>query len=479
MIFVGQEDLQLRLILEDEIPADQAYLTLSHCWGQAGAKPPMLTSDNVASLRQSLSAVELTNTFKDAIIATRRMGFSYLWIDSLCINQSDLADWANEAAHMASVYERAALNLIAADATDGSVGMFYTRRISPHSGQYFSVRRSRFLGSRCVLSLDPNGIHRPQHATDLRAWIFQERYLSKRNLSFTKGQLQWDCGELLADETDSLWTNADDKYSISVLKYRLYPEIPLFEALVLWGDIVGIYTHGSLSISTDKLIALSGITSKFTKFFRYDYVAGLWNVDLEVQLLWYNYAPGPRPTAYCAPTWSWASTDGPVHVGRPSSTLPHILHIKTEEVATTLVGQDPFGQISSGFLRVKSRLLIPVRIIDAERLDIVVDSEELSSTEIIFHPDASDFHENGPLYCMSTAEVYFRVEGIVLKPSRDRFFERIGMYSVYFSEAEPSRLVTYSKQAERAVLTQPRDEERCIPAGVDDEGNELIMITII
>jgi hypothetical protein len=46
----------------------------------------------------------LLATFEDAIFATRKLGARYLWIDSLCILQDDLADWEKESSRMADVY---------------------------------------------------------------------------------------------------------------------------------------------------------------------------------------------------------------------------------------------------------------------------------------------------------------------------------------------------------------------------------------
>jgi hypothetical protein len=155
----------MRLLLLAEVPSDTQYLTLSHCWGTASSRPPMLTTENIAQLRCSLSTTMLTQTYRDAVIATRRLGFSYLWIDSLCIDQSNLTDWTSEAAQMASIYARATLNLVAADAYDGSDGMFHFRSSSACHTRYLLTARSRLGHQASICSFRPELHNRSQRVT--------------------------------------------------------------------------------------------------------------------------------------------------------------------------------------------------------------------------------------------------------------------------------------------------------------------------
>ncbi|KAF8858756.1 HET-domain-containing protein [Acephala macrosclerotiorum] len=66
------------------------YVTLSHCWGTI----PFFTlkQSNISSLHQSIPVRSLCKTFQDAIMITQRLGFSFIWIDSLCIIQDDEDD---------------------------------------------------------------------------------------------------------------------------------------------------------------------------------------------------------------------------------------------------------------------------------------------------------------------------------------------------------------------------------------------------
>lgn len=74
-----------------------------------------------------MSRIPLDNfplTFRDAILITRRLGYQYLWIDSLCIIQDSIEDWQREAASMDYIYKHASLTIAAEAGGDSSAGIF-------------------------------------------------------------------------------------------------------------------------------------------------------------------------------------------------------------------------------------------------------------------------------------------------------------------------------------------------------------------
>ena len=84
-----------------------------------------------------------------------------------------------------------------------------------------------------------------------------------------------------------------------------------------WERIRTDYSEKALTKSTDRLAAFSGIARMAHKVLRLseeNYLAGLLKQDLLQELLWERYSDEgqPRePDAYIAPTWSWASLNGP------------------------------------------------------------------------------------------------------------------------------------------------------------------------
>lgn len=72
-----------RLILTKDQPHIHSlpYVALSHCWGTS--KIPTLTLSNILLLQDAMNLSELPPNFHDAVYAARKLGFRYLWVDSL------------------------------------------------------------------------------------------------------------------------------------------------------------------------------------------------------------------------------------------------------------------------------------------------------------------------------------------------------------------------------------------------------------
>jgi hypothetical protein len=70
------------------------WLALSHCWGLEQSFTT--TSSTLDFFTKGILMSDLPQTFKDAIWITRRLGYQYIWIDSLCIIQDSAEDWEAE-----------------------------------------------------------------------------------------------------------------------------------------------------------------------------------------------------------------------------------------------------------------------------------------------------------------------------------------------------------------------------------------------
>jgi len=109
-------------------PGERAsYIALSHCWGNTHNQVKTLKS-NIQKRKHEICWDELNQSYKDAISLTRRLGFNFLWIDSLCIVQDDPDDWEQQSARMSSIYENSFLTICATRAKDGDSGLFCDRR---------------------------------------------------------------------------------------------------------------------------------------------------------------------------------------------------------------------------------------------------------------------------------------------------------------------------------------------------------------
>jgi hypothetical protein len=138
---------------QDLKPSDAGYVALSYCWGSTMPKSGKTMLDTLSARRAGIEFALLPKTLREAIVVTRSLGISYIWIDALCISQGDVADWEKESATMSQVYSQAVVT-IAAGLQDHCDGGF----IKPEKVGFIDRLK---IGS----------IHE-RHQTDLsKAWI--------------------------------------------------------------------------------------------------------------------------------------------------------------------------------------------------------------------------------------------------------------------------------------------------------------------
>jgi hypothetical protein len=220
-----------------------------------------------------------------------------------------------------------------------------------------------------------------------RAWVLQERLLAPRVLHFCESQLFWECHEREACE------KFPDRLPLPVIsKGNLLGkslDLSRFEARVqslnrignisqptawpyqIWQHVVMLYMNCGITKPEDKLVAISGIAKHISHMVNDDYIAGHWRSKIPVSLLWSvenciqgNGADSVRPSIYRAPSWSWASVEGRVLFHAQYDTdckhLTEVLEVK----AIAAIPGDSFGQCADAVLRLKGRLIGPLRIMN-------------------------------------------------------------------------------------------------------------------
>jgi hypothetical protein len=242
----------------------------------------------------------------------------------MCIIQEDKEDWQHEARMMTDVYSNSSLNLAAADSPDGDTGCFFDDRPDyplawqiefPHKGLAPPAEIPDSLTFNCVTKRTRAIITYSRLSS--RAWTLQERLLPPRTLYFGRDQIAWECRqgnsyETLPDMFKEGGFRMSPKHFFAILKAS-----PLDDTRNVWSwfAIVEDYTRRKLTLSRDKLVAISGLARQLVSVYGTDYVAGLWVKDLLRLLVWYKSSSYPSAardvaTIYRAPSWSWASVDG-------------------------------------------------------------------------------------------------------------------------------------------------------------------------
>lgn len=422
------------------------YLTLSHRWG---ARPALtLTKSKISLWSSNIPLEDLPQTYRDAVAATTRLGFEYFWIDALCIIQDSKEDWYREASAMLDVYINSICNLSALHAQDDSDGMFSTR-IPEENFPIVSALTSEKRPQRLlhIESSDYWDHHITRKELNRRGWVVQGRLLAPRILHFGKTQLFWECRKLYAWESlpggipnETMWPNLRSRVRARKQKEEDYEDY-YDPTRRTWEAVVAMYSASDLTVSSDKLVAISGVAKVFGTASRDDYCAGLWKSIFIPQLTWRIKAGGGiRPNSYRAPSWSWASVDGQVKFEQSVSSLSHNLAF-AESVEVTTVTDDAFGAVKDGFLKLRGQLYPTVRGNDQEyrhlaskiiRLACLPDGLVLNK----IYPDSkhdptSDTLCCMPIRCLDHGETAFFMS-LMLKPSdRDGMYERVGLMTTW------------------------------------------------
>lgn len=249
-----------------------------------------------------------------------------------------------------------------------------------------------------------------------RAWTFQESLLSSRCLIYSTSQMVWRCHSTFETTGGSLswwkWqSNAplldfDGSSPISQLKspdsgldvFSMFPlgndmynlsgrqatrqrkgvaGQPLetssrSKAHRMWMGIVSSYTSRHMSNPSDMFHAIAGIARKFEAKIGGQYCAGLWRSEMLDGLAWQRSFYGRKATRtsstsefgftgpgvkkWRAPSWSWASLNGPIVYFDEFSLSTMDSMAQITDVFVENIKDDPFGDVFWGELTIEGWL---------------------------------------------------------------------------------------------------------------------------
>lgn len=462
---------------------DSQYLCLSHRWIDMGVR---LESTNIHELEQSIPVQGVSQTFRDTFTTTRRLGFRYIWIDSLCIMQDHKTDagwqdWLSESTKMGDYYKHAVLTIAPTPVVDGCDEFFFSRDMQRRSPLAVEIKRkvpTDMSWSACIpTQIDVSGLYycfssKVWSATvydaplNLRGWVYQERLLSPRTAHFAS-EIYWECRLLTASEMMPMgfpgWsltdlaqkyfsTRASEISKVSEISRvsrvskisrvfrvsrvsKIWTDMPRFlgtgfvDKYGAWKTCVQNFSQCALTMERDKLPAVSGIAREL-QFPDDQYLAGLWRNGLISQLTWQRIEGSLKVNEtlkkYRAPSWSWASINGEVEF------ITSDYHIDekscytatVEDCSVNLQTNDPFGQVTGGRLRLRTNLL-------------QISSQSIltnSTWSLSFDHDEESFLNAIHYWCVPIAHVSWcnAMYMLLLAPggTDDMEFRRIGLLSV-------------------------------------------------
>jgi hypothetical protein len=277
------------------------YCALSHCWGQK--QPIRTTSDNFHKHLTDVPFESLPKTFRDAVYLAQGINIPYLWIDSLCIIQDNVVDWAREAKLMGGLYHDATLVIAAAGAEDSTRGLFVAKRPSIA----VPYRPAEFPDATFLITIisDRAAADPYWHVAPLRnrAWAYQEWFLAQRIEYFMPGGLTWNCP----------YTHCSDRGSPIAQRSKTRWD---------WSQILQEYCQRRLTKSSDRLVAIQGIVDKLSREENSAsmYHFGVWSLSIMEQLLWRVGEKFERGVLD-VPSWSWAASECRKHWLTPPCTV--------------------------------------------------------------------------------------------------------------------------------------------------------------
>lgn len=191
-IYPGREGEPLQCSLkETHLDKPLSYIALSYTWGDEADLTPILCHGKELRITRNLEAALLRQRHVDQS--------STLWVDSICINQADLAERSQQVKLMGQVYLKAAFVLIWLGEQDEETEMAYEcaqlvhqkifqpgKRLTGNKKFLYELRKLKdpceFFGLPRPMSDEfkaiKNLLHRPWFD---RAWVYQESTLARKS----------------------------------------------------------------------------------------------------------------------------------------------------------------------------------------------------------------------------------------------------------------------------------------------------------
>ncbi|RGP58776.1 hypothetical protein FSPOR_11796 [Fusarium sporotrichioides] len=394
------------------------YTALSYCWGRDTSLHFKTTHETLESHKEGIDFFSLPLVHREAILTTLYLGIRYIWIDSLCIIQDSHQDWQAESAMMGSVYSNAHLTIAATSSSSPDEGLHWpfqgAQTVDIH-GEIMSIRFETHLS-----------IDRSSEPLNTRGWTLQEAVLPSRLVCFGKEQWLWKCPGRYATEDGLI----DGPRVID-------NGLPQWPALVHegpgedgknflsnWYQLIINYSRRDLTYQTDKWNAIAGLVNMFKKQTGYTYLAGLWQEDLAVGLMWEATTKGVIRESQDAPSWSWLSVKGPIkglEYGSSVTSMIELIKVNSnlslKDMSLTIKGRVLRAAIGKRSVTQNSRHYI---VAEPNSVDIL--GEAFLDTRL---PDGVEMVEITCLFVLGVAgdKEYF----VLILVGKEKKFQRLGM----------------------------------------------------
>ncbi|KAF5646084.1 uncharacterized protein FTJAE_2173 [Fusarium tjaetaba] len=330
------------------------YVALSHRWTE---NTPTLLQKNYDAYCDSQPDGILPPDYRDMLDICRALPIRYIWIDSLCIIQDDNGtDFRHEAPIMLDVYRYAFLTLMilwefsdstvfrncrpstiarprpqsykrpALTETSQDTLFTYLKKLVVSQGDSSSHDSMSSTNKYAFVRVENTGSYNfdvNNAPINKRAWVLQERSLSRRILCLGNEQLYWECD---GQTTVPLIANEASPDGLpSITQRESLCSLSGTQSVRSWNLLLEEYTARQLTYEEDRLVALSGVARAVADSTGHTYFAGIWVESWMLDLLWEPDVARPEPvrekpstmgvSSMESPSWSWLSFPGSVIPG--------------------------------------------------------------------------------------------------------------------------------------------------------------------
>jgi hypothetical protein len=326
-----------RSLFEPKVSAN--YVCLSYCWGADTEGVLKTTKHTLDDHYRAIPYSLLPPTIRDAVIVCRHLGVPYLWVDSLCIVQDDKKSWLEGSRDMHKIYLNCHFTIAAQEPTSCKLGFLGRQKYGDTNWQQQFTTQCPTEGEPATkkevfIRPDVDYQNPDSFSLETRGWCLQESLLPRRKLCFNGNEMTWECHRRRTCECEHLQWAPISVYGRlgASIKSAIKPDSKPSGWRARraprpgrrgenWRALVQEYTGRHLTQPTDKLTALSGLAQIIAQANREadgisdKYFAGLWKAEFLTDLTWQVKHAGAthiRSSNYRAPTWSWASIDGPI-----------------------------------------------------------------------------------------------------------------------------------------------------------------------
>lgn len=288
---------------------ERRYVTLSYTWGRS-IDPvrdwPRFFEDNDGRVRKAA----LPKTIKDAVTAVEKLGERFLWVDLICINQTDKADLERQLPQMDVVYNCSIFTIVALHGTSMDNGLPGVSDVPRSRAEYTICLNGRTL--ICGPHIDFLTTIKTSRWRE-RAWTFQEEEQSKRLVFFGDHEVLMRCS-CIGRETLEWQTH--EVYGSLLTDRDVFAEMNEKRAQNEWSlrgyqGLVHEYSARKLTFGTDILNAFLGMLNDIDARCGMKFIHALPKDDL-ISALWWCPVPGATQLhrRRMFPSWSWLEWGG-------------------------------------------------------------------------------------------------------------------------------------------------------------------------